>query len=176
MVAPSKGVAQVRPKSRRQKDGGACLSHKDLLGLVKVVNSELERKFQAKNLKQMTVAQLDKFLDAHEKGNTPNGLTAVASVVDGQARMSQGVARDPQHASSGINACEALRTRQEVHKHRILSLQQKAARMAEHSTTLLLLKIVICFASRKTLKDSDQLKWWAGLSLSWKSCIEGCLK
>jgi len=111
------------------------------LGLVKVVNSDLERKFQAKNLKQMTVAQLDKFLDAHEKGNTPNGLTAVASVVDGQARMSQGVARDPQHASSRINACEALRMRQEVHKHRILSLQQKAARMAEHSTTLLLLKI-----------------------------------
>ena len=141
MVAPSKGVAQVRPKSRRQKDGGAFLSHKDLLGLVKVVNSDLERKFQAKNLKQMTVAQLDKFLDAHEKGNTPNGLTAVASVVDGQARMSQGVARDPQHASSGINACEALRMRQEVHKHRILSLQQKAARMAEHSTTLQLLKI-----------------------------------
>jgi hypothetical protein len=29
MVAPSKGVAQVRPKSRRQKDGGACLSHED---------------------------------------------------------------------------------------------------------------------------------------------------
>jgi hypothetical protein len=141
MVASSKGVAQVRPKSRRQKDGGAFLSHKDVLDLVKVVNIELERKFQAKNLKQMIVAQLDKFLDAHEKGNTPNGLTAVASVVDGQARMSQGVARDPQHASSGISACEALRMRQEVHKHRILSLQQKAARMAEHSTTLLLLKI-----------------------------------
>jgi hypothetical protein len=138
---PAKRVAPVRPKSRRQKDCGAFLTHKDLLALVKDINSNLSRKMQAKNLKQMTVAQLDEFLDAHKKVDKPDGLAVVSPVGDGQPRLFQGVGRDAQRPFSEIRADEALWMRREVHKHRILSLQQKAASMAEHSQTLHLQKI-----------------------------------
>ena len=138
---PAKRVTPVRPKSRRQKVCGAFLTHKDLLELVKGVNSELSRKMQAKNLKQMTVAQLDKFLDVHEKAEKPNELVAVSPVRDGQLPVLQGVGPDAQRPFSAIRADETLRMRQEVHEHRILSLQKRAASMAEHSQTLHLQKI-----------------------------------
>ena len=141
MADCAKRVIPARPRSRRQKDCGAFLTHKDLLALVKVVNSELSRKMQAKNLKQMTVAQLDKFLDAHEKAEEPDDFVAVSPVGDGQPPVLQGVGPDAQRPFSAIRADETLRMRQEVHEHRILSLQKIAASMAEHSQTLHLQKI-----------------------------------
>jgi hypothetical protein len=137
----AKRVIPVRPRSRRQTDCGAFLTHKDLLALVKVVNSQLSRKMKAKNLKQMTVAQLDKFLDAHEKAEEPDDLVAVSPVGHGQPPVLQGVGPDAQRPFSEIRADEALRMRQEVHKHRILSLQKRAASIAEHSQTVHLQKI-----------------------------------